>query len=478
MHTDRGRGRESRPTGAAAGAPDDRSNRYATDGGTPDGDADRDDGPVAETTVTEAGITVVRRVTTGPDGIRVEVDLEADDAGTRSVRLVESFGPGVDVRDVRPIDEYREDWAAGQDGLEFRTVLGTGDATRTAYGLQTTDPEAVTGDPTVEVEDLAGGGSGSLMDRITGFLGGSRSRDDDEPAATDAAADAGGDGPAPSTAGATDSQADQGPAGSPTDASADATGATADDIGSESEASDPPATDDDAAATGVTPDAGSEPDGTDATASDQGTDSGTAGAGGGDAGPSGLVLPDALVGADTVGDALVAELEAGRIDHETVGRLVAASGGDSEIASWDRVETMERDIERVDDRLEELNGRVEGLDERLAGVDEATPSQDAHDRLTERVEILEADADGATARLDAVDDRLDDFTADLEAIRADVDDAATAADLASLQAEIQELREDLAAIDGFRGRVERVLNLSAVPDEHEPTDAHEPTDER
>lgn len=531
MTTDGGDAEPTR-TGTSQGRPqepDTQSRRYLTDGGdrrdeesvgAPDRDGDADDGEegaaIAESTVTESGVTVERRVTETEAGPRVIVDLRADEAGTRSVRVVESFGAGIDVRDVRPLEEYREDWAAGPDGLEFRTVLGPGDETRTAYGLRSGEAEALAGDPTVEIDDLGGSDSGSLLDRITGFLGGSdgdesRSATADEAGRADAEA-TGGDGAATGDDGA-DASARPGSDGRET-ASTSATARTAD--GSEGTEGDSDThTDADAEAAadgrdvGTPATSGTDPDATDAEGDEEaaaaagtatGAESGVAASEGSDAeattdtdpdgdagaddpgprGAGGLVLPEALVGADTIGEALVRELEGGRIDPEVVGRLLAATGGEAEVASWDRVDELETETDRLagrtealDDRLADVDGRVEGLDERLAAFDEATPSRTDHEALADRVANLEADADatddrvgGLADRLDEADDRLaevDDRLAtleeDLTALRADVDDAAAAADLRSLRADVRAVRADVRDLDGFRGRVEQLINI-------------------
>jgi hypothetical protein len=521
--------------------PDRQRRRYATDGGDRPDEAsvdapERDDGTddvdegaaAAESTVTESGVTVERLVAQTEDGPRVTVDLRADETGTRSVRVVESFGAGADVRDVRPLDEYREDWAAGPDGLEFRTVLGPGDETRTAYGLRSGDAEALTGEPTVEVDDLAGSDSGSLLDRITGFLGGSddassRSEPSDGPgtanADADADADAGADVDVDTTDGSGPSAEDDGAAvsGRPGDdgpeapSAATKAGTVSSDgsdgagVATDAHGGDGTGTADAADADGT--DAESEDGVEEATAADAGTSaesgSGAVTSGETDAeatrdadpdgapaddrgrqGAGGLVLPEALVGADTIGEALVRELEGGRIDPEVVGRLLAATGGEAEVASWDRVDELEAGADRladrvdaVDDRLDDVGGRVDGLDERLAAFDEATPSRSDHEALADRVGDLEADVeatddrvDGLADRVDEADDRLADLDdrlavleEDLTALRADVDDAAAAADLRSLRADVRAVREDVRDLEGFQGRVERLINIPEAP---------------
>jgi hypothetical protein len=452
------------------------------DGGI-DADEAADSGSVVEREA--SGVAVAKRLVDGDDGRSVQFHLRTTADGARSVRLVDPLASGAGAEGVRFDPEFAGGWARGDDAVEFRTVLGPGDEVLTGYEPPADADLDAFGVPfRLDVSDLSSGGSGSLLDRLSSFLSGGSTGDggdggpaDDGPtdgegavppspdAAGDPGAGAGAAEPAREATTGTTADVDAGDGGAVgSDDAGDAAGRVGavgtDDAGDGARVDprrpggdvEPAVRPGSAAVERVTEDrvepratvGGREPAirsrprvGPGAIRRRDGRDADLLAEADDDALPrsSGVAaVPDSLADAETVGAALAAEIEAGRLDVDTVSALAAATRGRLEGPAEARVARLERQVD-------ELAAYTEAIESFL--VDPGTA-----DAVRSDLEGLRADVATLGDRLDATDEDVANLREAAAAIDDRVDDLAAGVEsLATVRGDVAALRSQLGAIE-------------------------------
>jgi hypothetical protein len=335
--------------------------------------------------------------------VSFEVDSEREDAAR--FRLVDPVPDAVAAADLGFNPNYGGDhWSAGDGTAVFERRIEPNETFRTVYGVRDTDidPAAFMTEPTLTVDGIDESGStpedGPTAGTETGSNAGTPGRDTSQ-AARDVIS---GEG---SVSGLED----------------DRDGVEAVDLSG----------DGDSGRTSETTTAGSAGDG------------------------AGATLPEGGVGA-----ALAAELRDGDLG-ESDRKLLANELGEDDAGHEVRVSHLQSrisDLEAYTDALEDF-------------IDENGPARQLIEDMTGRLETIEADVealDERTTENETAIERLDDHTEsnadDIDALDEGVAD--TNAEVAETQESVAELREDVEAIEDWREQISNVLGgVSADRDE-------------